>query len=332
MNTKIIIAILLIEEYGIVYFSTLHYSLVFVHGRYYYDKNILAKIPGKRYAYKFDFQALTVACRAQQTPTPSDAKPQELYQHLAPLLGTLESGIASSTSQSIKQHKDALSKSRSNEELKAPENSPSSSSVTSIHSVTSPPDVGQGSPKSTPPTMRSNDQYQSAMHLNTPPTFSNIPMSPSTSFKSTVEGATGTSILTSEGRDLSLQSHLSSSSQHSSMVLSSLASSSYSSSSFYLSSSSQPSSTPFSTDSGYILPETAQQAIEESSVQAKDPEIQQPPSYEISVSQLQQQINRQSNFLQDQQSNQRSFPTQQYPQQLPSITADEVRTNWNNEI
>ena len=42
--------------------------------RYYYDKNILTKIPGKRYAYKFDFHALTLACRAQQSPTPSDAK------------------------------------------------------------------------------------------------------------------------------------------------------------------------------------------------------------------------------------------------------------------
>lgn len=304
----------------------MYYSFIFIPVRYYYDKNILAKIPGKRYAYKFDFQALTVACRAQQTPTPSDAKPQELYQHLAPLLGTLESGIASSTPQSIKQQKDALSKSRSNEELKAPQNSPSSSSVASIHSVTSPPDVGHSSPKSTPPTLRSNDQYQSSMHLNAPPTFSTIAMPPSTTFKSTVEGATSTSILTSEGRDLSLQSHLSSSSPHSSMVLSSLASSSYSSSSFYLSSSSQPSSTPYSTDSGYILPETAEQAIEESSIQAKEPEPQQPPSYEISVSQL-QQMNRQPISLQDQQSNPRSFPAQQYPQQLPSITADEVGRN-----
>lgn len=56
------------------------------YSRYYYDKNILAKIPGKRYAYKFDFHALTLACRAQNSPTPSDAKLEELNEILAPLL------------------------------------------------------------------------------------------------------------------------------------------------------------------------------------------------------------------------------------------------------
>ncbi|XP_056638780.1 DNA-binding protein D-ETS-6-like [Diorhabda sublineata] len=33
--------------------------------RYYYDKNIMSKVHGKRYAYKFDFQGLMVACQAQ---------------------------------------------------------------------------------------------------------------------------------------------------------------------------------------------------------------------------------------------------------------------------
>ena len=69
--------------------------------RYYYDKNILAKIPGKRYAYKFDFHALTLACRAQQSPTPSDAKLSELSGILAPLLSTVakvDSAAQSSTS------------------------------------------------------------------------------------------------------------------------------------------------------------------------------------------------------------------------------------------
>ena len=28
--------------------------------RYYYDKNIMAKVHGKRYAYKFDFQGITL--------------------------------------------------------------------------------------------------------------------------------------------------------------------------------------------------------------------------------------------------------------------------------
>ncbi|KAE9413584.1 hypothetical protein Angca_007043, partial [Angiostrongylus cantonensis] len=30
--------------------------------RYYYDKNIMTKVHGKRYAYKFDFQGLAQAC------------------------------------------------------------------------------------------------------------------------------------------------------------------------------------------------------------------------------------------------------------------------------
>ena len=63
---------------------------MFLH-RYYYDKNILTKIQGKRYAYKFDFPALTLSCRAQQSPTPSDAKPDELYKNLAPLLDSFSS-------------------------------------------------------------------------------------------------------------------------------------------------------------------------------------------------------------------------------------------------
>ncbi|KAK0088842.1 hypothetical protein PV325_010439 [Microctonus aethiopoides] len=33
--------------------------------RYYYDKNIMTKVHGKRYAYKFDFHGLMMACQAQ---------------------------------------------------------------------------------------------------------------------------------------------------------------------------------------------------------------------------------------------------------------------------
>ena len=33
--------------------------------RYYYDKNIMTKVHGKRYAYKFDFHALMQACQSQ---------------------------------------------------------------------------------------------------------------------------------------------------------------------------------------------------------------------------------------------------------------------------
>ncbi|RZC35915.1 Ets domain containing protein, partial [Asbolus verrucosus] len=32
---------------------------------YYYDKNIMSKVHGKRYAYKFDFHGLMAACQAQ---------------------------------------------------------------------------------------------------------------------------------------------------------------------------------------------------------------------------------------------------------------------------
>lgn len=33
--------------------------------RYYYDKNIMTKVHGKRYAYKFDFHGLIAACHQQ---------------------------------------------------------------------------------------------------------------------------------------------------------------------------------------------------------------------------------------------------------------------------
>lgn len=33
--------------------------------RYYYDKNIMTKVHGKRYAYKFDFHGLMMACQSQ---------------------------------------------------------------------------------------------------------------------------------------------------------------------------------------------------------------------------------------------------------------------------
>ena len=37
--------------------------------RYYYDKNIMTKVHGKRYAYKFDFHALMAACQSQGPDT-----------------------------------------------------------------------------------------------------------------------------------------------------------------------------------------------------------------------------------------------------------------------
>lgn len=47
--------------------------------RYYYDKNIMSKVHGKRYAYKFDFHGLMAACQAQfqsQTDFPNHYKYQ----------------------------------------------------------------------------------------------------------------------------------------------------------------------------------------------------------------------------------------------------------------
>lgn len=41
----------------ILFFSITH--------RYYYDKNIMTKVHGKRYAYKFDFHGLMAACQQQ---------------------------------------------------------------------------------------------------------------------------------------------------------------------------------------------------------------------------------------------------------------------------
>jgi friend leukemia integration 1 transcription factor len=41
--------------------------LIFLIFRYYYDKNIMTKVHGKRYAYKFDFQGLAAATQPAAT-------------------------------------------------------------------------------------------------------------------------------------------------------------------------------------------------------------------------------------------------------------------------
>ncbi|XP_063982362.1 DNA-binding protein D-ETS-6-like isoform X2 [Diachasmimorpha longicaudata] len=43
--------------------------------RYYYDKNIMTKVHGKRYAYKFDFHGLMVTCQAQAGITLDSSTP-----------------------------------------------------------------------------------------------------------------------------------------------------------------------------------------------------------------------------------------------------------------
>ncbi|XP_025050417.1 protein FEV [Alligator sinensis] len=65
--------------------------------RYYYDKNIMTKVHGKRYAYKFDFQGLAQVC---QPPAP-DHTLYKLQGNLAPLpfpgiskLNLMASGVA----------------------------------------------------------------------------------------------------------------------------------------------------------------------------------------------------------------------------------------------
>lgn len=62
---------------------------MFLFLRYYYDKNIMTKVHGKRYAYKFDFQGLAAATQPA-TSDPSSYKYQsELfmssYHHSAKL-------------------------------------------------------------------------------------------------------------------------------------------------------------------------------------------------------------------------------------------------------
>ncbi|KAL1139405.1 hypothetical protein AAG570_006389, partial [Ranatra chinensis] len=47
--------------------------------RYYYDKNIMTKVHGKRYAYKFDFHGLMAACQAQAQSGGSPRDCSELY-------------------------------------------------------------------------------------------------------------------------------------------------------------------------------------------------------------------------------------------------------------
>ncbi|XP_022231070.2 DNA-binding protein D-ETS-6 [Drosophila obscura] len=51
--------------------------------RYYYDKNIMTKVHGKRYAYKFDFHGLMAACQAQAQGGDPAANMLGSYNHHA---------------------------------------------------------------------------------------------------------------------------------------------------------------------------------------------------------------------------------------------------------
>ncbi|CAB3400700.1 unnamed protein product [Caenorhabditis bovis] len=52
--------------------------------RYYYDKNIMTKVQGKRYAYKFDFQGLAQACQNAMIPGGSNGDLASAMQSLTP--------------------------------------------------------------------------------------------------------------------------------------------------------------------------------------------------------------------------------------------------------
>ncbi|XP_014673650.1 PREDICTED: transcriptional regulator ERG homolog [Priapulus caudatus] len=51
--------------------------------RYYYDKNIMTKVHGKRYAYKYDFQGLAQACQPQNNDHSASYKYQSEYYGLS---------------------------------------------------------------------------------------------------------------------------------------------------------------------------------------------------------------------------------------------------------
>ncbi|XP_058056546.1 DNA-binding protein D-ETS-6-like [Anopheles bellator] len=62
--------------------------------RYYYDKNIMTKVQGKRYTYKFDFHGLMAACQAQAQLTDAGTS----TAHAALSCGSFNSSPASTSS------------------------------------------------------------------------------------------------------------------------------------------------------------------------------------------------------------------------------------------
>ena len=62
-------------------------NFIFLH-RYYYDKNILTKVHGKRYAYKFDFRGLDQARASQSCDTYRSASDLSFLSPFAHLFAT----------------------------------------------------------------------------------------------------------------------------------------------------------------------------------------------------------------------------------------------------
>ena len=127
--------------------------------RYYYDKSLLTKMPGKRYAYRFDFPALKVACEAQQNPMPSDTKDAVLAGIMAPFLGA-EAGAGSQTSSPV------------------PSQSPASSAQSPASPRYHPPSPPPPPPYATPPHMQdlqqSLDTFDTAGQVKSSPDLSKI--------------------------------------------------------------------------------------------------------------------------------------------------------------
>ncbi|XP_017772155.1 PREDICTED: DNA-binding protein D-ETS-6-like [Nicrophorus vespilloides] len=70
--------------------------------RYYYDKNIMSKVHGKRYAYKFDFHGLMAACQAQAQGQGEMLPSYHKYQTHQSELGTALYPTTSAAGASVK--------------------------------------------------------------------------------------------------------------------------------------------------------------------------------------------------------------------------------------
>lgn len=85
--------------------------------RYYYDKNIMTKVHGKRYAYKFDFHGLAQACQPNPTESTSTAykyqpeillSPSAAYHAHASKLNSYLAGAARSAVGAVSQNHSPL--------------------------------------------------------------------------------------------------------------------------------------------------------------------------------------------------------------------------------
>ena len=68
---------------------------------------MLTKTPGKRYAYKYNFRALKLACEAQQNPMPSDTKEDKLHAIMQTAISD-SPGLAQSPASSDTREEDRL--------------------------------------------------------------------------------------------------------------------------------------------------------------------------------------------------------------------------------